>query len=248
MEIEIEIPVEHERNIFGSFDAYMKKIEKSLNVLIVARDSTIKLIGMEPDVKCAEGVLKELLELSKRGNIITEQNVDYTLSYALEGRQFDLLSIDEDIICHTIQGKPIKPKTAGQKKYLFSGLSGSGSIGRVLPDTLQHAEAHAHTLAQADVRRQHRIGDELELEAAESHLFIICHTWRLHGRQRHFYLLVGMIADALEERQDIGRDDILKETDAVGERQQAVVLIHILLVERQVACETVALGRIVDGG
>ena len=118
MEIEIKIPVEHGRNIFGSFDAHMKKIEKSLNVTIVARDSEIKLIGTEENVTCAKGVLDELLALSERGNTITEQNVDYTLSYALEGRHSDLLQIDSDIICHTIQGKPVKPKTAGQKQYI----------------------------------------------------------------------------------------------------------------------------------
>lgn len=116
--MEIEIPIEHERNIFGSFDTHLKKIEKSLGVTIIARDSGIKLVGRSENVKCAEGVLKELLELSRRGNSITEQNVDYTLSFALEGRKSDLLAIDADIICHTIQGKPVKPRTAGQKQYI----------------------------------------------------------------------------------------------------------------------------------
>ncbi len=118
MEIEIKLPVEHESNIFGSFDAYLKKIEKSLAVSIVARDDEIKIVGADRDTALAREVLLELLELSKRGNTITEQNVDYVLSYALEGRQSDLLSIDSDIVCHTIQGKPIKPKTAGQKSYV----------------------------------------------------------------------------------------------------------------------------------
>lgn len=118
MEIEIKLPIEHESNIFGSFDAYLKKIEKSLAVSIVARDDEIKIVGADRDTELAKNVFLELLELSKRGNIITEQNVDYVLSYALEGRQSDLLSIDSDIVCHTIQGKPIKPKTAGQKSYV----------------------------------------------------------------------------------------------------------------------------------
>ena len=66
----------------------------------------------------AKNVLQQLMELSKRGNVITEQNVDYALSLAFEGNENGLLEIDKDIICHTLQGKPIKPKTLGQKKYV----------------------------------------------------------------------------------------------------------------------------------
>lgn len=118
METVIEIPIEHEKNIFGSFDAHIKKIEKSLNVTMVARDGTLKLIGDAGNVKQAEGILMQLLELSKRGNEITEQNVNYAIGLAMDHDHTDMVSIDSDIICHTIQGKPIKPKTAGQKEYI----------------------------------------------------------------------------------------------------------------------------------
>ncbi len=118
MEIVIEIPVEHEKNIFGGFDAHIKKIEKSLNVTMVARDGTLKLIGEAGNTKQAEGILMQLLELSKRGNEITEQNVNYAIGLALENEKTDMASIDSDILCYTIQGKPIKPKTAGQKEYV----------------------------------------------------------------------------------------------------------------------------------
>lgn len=118
METLIEIPAEHEGNVFGKLDEYIKKIERSLNVTMVARDGTLKLIGEAADVKQADSVLMQLLELSKRGNVITEQNVNYALSMVLEHRNPDLVSFDSDIICHTIQGKPVKPKTAGQKKYI----------------------------------------------------------------------------------------------------------------------------------
>ena len=77
METVLEIPAEHERIIFGSFDANIKKIERSLNVTMVARDGNIKLVGDASGVKQAESILTELLELSKRGNTITEQNVNY---------------------------------------------------------------------------------------------------------------------------------------------------------------------------
>lgn len=118
METLIEIPAEHEGNVFGKLDEYIKKIERSLNVTMVARDGTLKLIGEAADVKQADSVLMQLLELSKRGNVITEQNVNYALGMVLEHRNPDLVSFDSDIICHTIQGKPVKPKTAGQKKYI----------------------------------------------------------------------------------------------------------------------------------
>ena len=59
-----------------------------------------------------------LLELSKRGNVITEQNVNYALSLSMEEKSPSLLELDKDVICHTIQGKAVKPKTLGQQKYV----------------------------------------------------------------------------------------------------------------------------------
>ena len=84
METVIEIPAEHEKNIFGSFDAYIKKIERNLNVTMVARDGSLKLVGEAASVKTAESILMQLLELSRRGNTITEQNVDYALALSME--------------------------------------------------------------------------------------------------------------------------------------------------------------------
>ena len=69
-------------------------------------------------VEKAKKVLDQLVELSKRGNTIQEQNVDYTLALVMEDSEENVLEIDKDIICHTLQGKPIKPKTLGQKKYV----------------------------------------------------------------------------------------------------------------------------------
>ena len=118
LESKIEIPVEHEKNVFGQFDAFAKKIEQTLQVTIIARDGEIKLLGDATRVNMAQTVLEQLTELSKRGNEIQEQNVDYALSIALEDSKVDILEIDKDVICHTLQGKPIKPKTLGQKKYV----------------------------------------------------------------------------------------------------------------------------------
>lgn len=114
----IEIPAEHESNIFGQFDAYAKKIERTLHVTLIARDGDVKILGEDVCVKQAKRVLEQLLVLSQRGNTITEQNVDYAISLVFEDNEKELVEIDKDIICHTLQGKPIKPKTIGQKKYV----------------------------------------------------------------------------------------------------------------------------------
>ena len=114
----LDIPAEHSSNIFGSCDAYVKKIERTLKVTIIARDSEIKLVGAEGAVKRAASVFAQLLELSKRGNTITEQNVDYALSLSFEDKVEALSELDADVIARTVLGKPIKPKTIGQKEYI----------------------------------------------------------------------------------------------------------------------------------
>ena len=118
VEIEMNFPAEHGGNVFGQFDAYMKKIEKTLHVSLILRDDHLKCIGTQQAVNHAISVIDELLELSKRGNVITEQNVNYALSLSMEEKSPSLLELDKDVICHTIQGKAVKPKTLGQQKYV----------------------------------------------------------------------------------------------------------------------------------
>ena len=114
----MDIPAAHEGNVFGQFDAYAKKIERTLHVTLIARDGNVKILGEAKRVDQARRVMEQLVALSKRGNTITEQNVDYAISLVFEDSEKDIVEIDKDIICHTLQGKPIKPKTVGQKKYV----------------------------------------------------------------------------------------------------------------------------------
>lgn len=114
----IDIPAEHEKNVFGQFDSYLKKIERTLHVTMIERDGALKIIGPEQMVQKAKSVFNNLIELSKRGNAITEQNVDYALSLSFSESDGQILEIDKDIICRTITGKPVKPKTMGQKQYV----------------------------------------------------------------------------------------------------------------------------------
>ena len=97
---------------------YLKMIERTIVVTVVSRDGKLKLIGSEIQIDSAKQVLLELVELSRRGSQITEQNVDYALAMAMEHQKGALLAIDEELICHTISGKSIKPKTLGQKQYV----------------------------------------------------------------------------------------------------------------------------------
>lgn len=114
----IDIPMEHERNVCGQFDAYLKKIERTLHVTMIARDGALKIIGPEHAIRQAKSVFNNLIELSKRGNTITEQNVDYAISLSFTENDDKILEIDKDIICRTVTGKPVKPKTLGQKQYV----------------------------------------------------------------------------------------------------------------------------------
>lgn len=82
---------------------------------LILRGDHLKCIGTQQAVNHAISVIDELLELSKRGNVITEQNVNYALSLSMEEKSPSLLELDKDVICHTIQGKAVKPKTLGQQ-------------------------------------------------------------------------------------------------------------------------------------
>lgn len=114
----INFPSEYGTNVFGEYDRYLKKIERALQVTIVARDSDMKLIGTEIAIKRASNVFNQLIALAKRGNDITEQNVDYAIATVLENKEDVLLEIDDEVIARTITGKPVKPKTLGQKSYV----------------------------------------------------------------------------------------------------------------------------------
>lgn len=117
-QIILDIPADHENNIFGGLDAHLKKIERTLHVDVVLRDGSVRVSGGKEQVEEAGRVFGELLKLSERGNTITEQNVDYVLALAQENSPVSLADIDKELVGFTIQGKPIKPKTLGQKKYV----------------------------------------------------------------------------------------------------------------------------------
>ena len=114
----IDLPAEYGKKVFGEYDAYAKIIERSYHVTLILRDGEVKLVGEPGPAQKAKSVLEALLELAKNGSEITEQSVNYAISLHSEDRAESMLEIDRDLICHTIAGKPIKPKTLGQKAYV----------------------------------------------------------------------------------------------------------------------------------
>lgn len=119
-EISLAIPEKDLRNIFGEFDSHVKILENTLGVNFVLRGDEVKLEGDGEKLDKAQKVFNELYELSKRGHDITDSDVNYALS--LDSTQttdeHPLVTLDSDIICHTVSGKPVKPKTLGQKEYV----------------------------------------------------------------------------------------------------------------------------------
>lgn len=110
------------REIFGSNDRYARRIEKELDVIIMDRGGNIRISGQDRAVRHAANVLEQLAAMTVKGSPIEEQAVDYILEMKKEmpknAPEDMLLQMDQELICHTVSGKPIKPKTMGQKAYI----------------------------------------------------------------------------------------------------------------------------------
>ena len=114
----MEIDADNMRNIFGGGDQYVKKIEQELNVTVVNRDGYLYVSGEDGNAKKAVSLLSELSELSTKGLAIGEQKVNYGIEMSKESKENVLLSMEGDAICHTVNGKIVKPMTLGQKAYV----------------------------------------------------------------------------------------------------------------------------------
>lgn len=110
--------MEHMQNLFGEYDTYIKKLENDFHVMIINRDGAVRISGSRENVEKASRTVEELVALSKRGNVLQEQNINYAIEMGKESKEEVLLTIDKDCICHTMSGKPVKPKTLGQKQYV----------------------------------------------------------------------------------------------------------------------------------
>ena len=104
--------------LFGSFDENIRIIERELDVSVVNRDGSLKVSGEAEAVMYAVKAIQGLLELAGRGEPINEQNVRYILQLVKAGQEDKIGQMARDVLCVTAKGKPIKPKTLGQKRYV----------------------------------------------------------------------------------------------------------------------------------
>lgn len=115
--------------LFGSFDENIKMIENEYNVRVIGRDNEIKIAGEAEDVSRAFQVIDSLLTFINRGESLSEQNIRYCMSLVNEGSADKIQELNTECICITSKGKPVKPKTLGQKRYCQSISKNTITIG-----------------------------------------------------------------------------------------------------------------------
>jgi len=121
--------IEDAIDVFGSFDETIKIIEHELKVTVVNRDSELKISGEPEDVMYGVKAIQGLLSLSARKEAITEQNVRYIINLVRAGNEAHINDIARDVLCVTAKGKPIKPKTLGQKRYVDAIKKNTVTLG-----------------------------------------------------------------------------------------------------------------------
>lgn len=104
--------------LFGNMDANLNLIKEHTGTDIFQRDNCLLLRGGQEEL--AEGILKELMVLLESGEHLDLQKVNYIISIKKQGLSYRDENVSKDIICFTSRGKPLKPKTIGQKKYVDS--------------------------------------------------------------------------------------------------------------------------------
>ncbi len=105
-------------SLFGRLDENIRLIEQQYRVSVVSRDSDLKVSGEPEDVASAVRAIQGLLQLINRGEQLNEQNVRYVMMLVNEGEEGELPTLAGDSICITSKGRPVKPKTLGQKAYV----------------------------------------------------------------------------------------------------------------------------------
>ncbi len=105
-------------NLFGNYDENINLIQRHYNVVILSRGGDIKISGEEENVYSASKAIEALITLANKGEVINEQNIRYVFSLVKEGVQNEIQNLTDDGICVTMNGRIVKPKTIGQKRYV----------------------------------------------------------------------------------------------------------------------------------
>ena len=116
----MNIPSTIIHNVFGKLDEHIKKIESSFQVTVINRDEDVQIVPNGPTSKPdkAMEVLRHLVQLAQKKEVISEQQVNYAIAALEDEHLKNVENLSDDTICNTINGRPIKPKTVGQKKYI----------------------------------------------------------------------------------------------------------------------------------
>ena len=104
--------------MFGTLDSNVRILKENLDVDIMQRDNELILRGK--DAKRAEAIFQELMEIISSGEKLDEQKINYVIALKDEGLSYEESKVNKDIICFTHKGKPLRPKTLGQRKYVQS--------------------------------------------------------------------------------------------------------------------------------
>ena len=111
--------MEHMIALFGNYDSNVNIIQRQYNVSVLSRGSDIRISGgSHQDVEKAGAAVNALLEMIRRGESITEQNIRYVFSLVDEGMEQKAAELSDGGICVTASGKTVRAKTLGQKKYV----------------------------------------------------------------------------------------------------------------------------------
>lgn len=116
-------------NLFGSFDENIRLLEQEFSVTVVNRDGELRVDGEAEDTMLACKAIQALLTLSSKGEPIGEQNVRYVIGLVRAGKEEQIDQLTQDVLCITAKGRPVKPKTIGQKEYIKSVLSNTVTVG-----------------------------------------------------------------------------------------------------------------------
>ncbi len=104
--------------LFGNYDKNIKIIEEKFQVKIVCRGTEVKISGSGDNVEKAQRTINTLLDMIRKGDVISEQNIYYVISLVDQGAEGSLAQINNNCIAVTVKGKPIKAKTLGQQTYI----------------------------------------------------------------------------------------------------------------------------------
>ena len=115
--------------IFGNCDENIRLLEQAFGVTAICRGTEVKLTGGEEDVERARRALDAMLMLRAGGTPLEEQTVRYCISLAGSGDEARVKDLTGDFIAITAKGRPVRPKTLGQKAYIGAIVKNAVTFG-----------------------------------------------------------------------------------------------------------------------